>query len=141
MAFMVCPKCKEEIFIKQSTCPNCGCSLTESNKIKEKEDESRQIKQDKEKQGIFEIPEGFNGIYKYDNGRKIPIYCPQCGSEECSYFQQQKIIPGKTKTKYTANLNPLKPFTLVNKKEKIVREEQIISESMIQCNKCGYIFK
>lgn len=83
----------------------------------------------------------FNGIYKYSFGKKIEVKCPRCHSEDCSYFQQQKIIPGKTKTRYTANLNPLRPFTLVNKKEKVVREEEIITKNMIQCKKCGYIFK
>ena len=83
----------------------------------------------------------FNGIYRVDFlGGKEEVYCPRCGSENCSYYQEQKIIPGKTKTKYTMNLNPLKPFTLVNKKEKVVRKEEIITETKIVCNDCGKIF-
>ena len=84
----------------------------------------------------------FNGIYKYTlfNGKQ-EVYCPRCHSENCSHYAEQKIIPGKTKTRYTANLNPLKPFTLVNKKDKIIKEEQLITENKIICNDCGYIFK
>lgn len=84
----------------------------------------------------------FNGIYKYTLfGGKQEVYCPRCHSENCSHYQEQKIIPGKTKTRYTANLNPLKPFTLVNKKEKVVRKDQLVTERKIICNDCGMVFK
>ncbi len=83
----------------------------------------------------------FHGIYRYGFfGGKTKVYCPRCHSENCSYYQEQKIIPGKTKTRYTANLNPLRPFTLVNKKEKVIRKEEFVTESKIVCNDCGYIF-
>lgn len=82
----------------------------------------------------------FNGIYKYTNFGKIEVYCPRCGSENCSHYQEQKIIPGKTKTKYTANLNPLKPFTLFNKKEKVIRKDKVVTEQKFICNSCGKIF-
>lgn len=84
----------------------------------------------------------FKGVYRYTlfDGKQ-EVYCPRCGSENCSHYQEQKIIPGKTKTKYTANLNPLKPFTLVNKKEKVIRKDQITTESKFLCNSCGMIFK
>ncbi len=80
--------------------------------LKEQEfDAKTQIFEDEKKE--------FNGIYKYTLfGGNQEVYCPRCGSENCSNYQEQKIIPGKTKTRYTANLNPLIPFTLVNKKEK-----------------------
>lgn len=84
----------------------------------------------------------FHGIYRYGLfGGKYEVYCPRCGSENCSYYQEQKIIPGKTKTRYTANLNPLKPFTLVNKKEKVVKKDKTVTESKIMCNDCGNIFE
>lgn len=84
----------------------------------------------------------FNGIYKYTFlGGKQEVYCPRCGSDNCSHYQEQKIIPGKTKTRYTANLNPLKPFTFANKKEKVVRKEQMVTERKIICNDCGMIFR
>lgn len=83
----------------------------------------------------------FKGIYKYTlfNGKQ-EVYCPRCRSENCSHYQEQKIIPGKTKTRYTANLNPLKPFTLVNKKEKVIRKDQLVTERKIICNDCGMVF-
>ncbi len=87
-----------------------------------------------------EKPE-FHGIYRISlTGKKIEVYCPICGSENCSYYQEQKIIPGKTKTRYTANLNPLRPFTLVNTKEKVIRKEEVVTESKIVCNECGHTF-
>lgn len=83
----------------------------------------------------------FHGVYRYTLfGGKQEVYCPRCYSENCSHYQEQRIIPGKTKTRYTANLNPLKPFTLVNKKEKVVRKEQTVTESKFICNSCGKIF-
>lgn len=88
-----------------------------------------------------ETQESFNGIYRYDLfGKKKEVYCPRCKSDNCSHYKEQKIIPGKTKTRYTANLNPLHPFTLANKKEKVVRKEQTITENKFICNSCGYIF-
>lgn len=84
----------------------------------------------------------FNGIYKYTLfGGKQEVYCPRCGSENCSHYQEQITIPEKTKTRYTANLNPLKPLTLVNKKEKVIRKESVKTESKFLCNSCGKIFK
>lgn len=83
----------------------------------------------------------FHGIYRYTVfGGKQEVYCPRCGSQDCSHYQQEKIIPGKTKTRYTMNLNPLRPFTLVNKKEKVVTKDKYVTEDKIICNSCGYIF-
>lgn len=93
------------------------------------------------KQKPIQEKEKFSGIYEYSLfGKKKEVYCPRCGSINCSHYQEQKIIPGKIKTSYTANLNPLKPFILVNKKEKIIREEKLVTDSKIICNDCGYIF-
>lgn len=86
-------------------------------------------------------PQQFNGIYRYTMfGEKKEVYCPRCKSSNCSHYQEQKVVPGKTKTRYTANLNPLHPFTLVNKKEKVKREEKTVTESKFICNSCGKIF-
>ena len=84
----------------------------------------------------------FKGIYRYDawSGRKTRIYCPSCHSDNCSWYVTEKTIPGKTKTTYKANLNPLKPFTLYNKKEKVIREESQVTQKRIICNSCGRIF-
>ena len=52
----------------------------------------------------------------------------------------EKIVPGKTKTRYSLNLNPLRPFTLVNKKEKILKNDRVETKDKFICNKCGLIF-
>ena len=83
----------------------------------------------------------FSGVYRYTLlGQKKEVYCPRCKSPNCSHYQEQRIIPEKTKTRYTANLNPLHPFTLVNKKEKVKRKEQTVTENKFICNSCGKIF-
>lgn len=132
----ICIKCKTQNKIGSKYCFNCGNSINyTANKEEPKANNSK-----KEVEEVKE-EDKFNGIYRYSFwGNPIEVYCPRCGSENCSYFTEQKIIPGKTKTKYTANLNPLKPFTLVNKKEKIVRKELEYTESKISCNDCGKIF-
>ena len=83
----------------------------------------------------------FNGVYRYTLfGEKQEVYCPRCHSSNCSHYKEQKIIPGKVKTRYTINLNPLHPFTLVNKKDKIVRKEKLTTENKFICNECGKVF-
>lgn len=82
----------------------------------------------------------FNGVYKIGLTGKKEVYCPRCKSDNCQHYQDKTIIPAKTKTKYTANLNPLHPFTLVNKKEKVVKKEKTITEDKFICNSCGKIF-
>lgn len=83
----------------------------------------------------------FDGVYRRTLfGGLQEVRCPICHSEDCSHYQEQKIRPGKTKTTYSLNLNPLKPFTVVNKKEKVKRKEKVITEDKFICNKCGHIF-
>lgn len=53
------------------------------------------------------------------------------------YTQRSLLYNGTT---YTANLNPFKPFTFANKKEKVVRKERTISSNVFVCNKCGKTF-
>lgn len=127
----VCPFCNNEIIIDDGYCPICGM----------------RIEPVKSKHSINDVAPNcgkkeFHGIYRYGLfGGKYEVYCPRCGSENCSYYQEQKVIPGKTKTRYTANLNPLKPFTLVNKKEKVIKKDKTVTESKIMCNDCGHIFE
>ena len=127
----ICPFCNNEIIIDDGYCPICNMRI-EPFEVKHSINDISQSCEKKE----------FHGIYRYGIfGGKAEIYCPRCHSENCSYFQEQNVVPGKTKTRYTANLNPLKPFTLVNKKEKIVKRDKIVTESKIICNDCGWVFK
>jgi hypothetical protein len=69
--------------------------------------------------------------------------CPYCKSTNFQYAGQQVYgaRPEKTKTKYTANLNPLHPFTLVNKKEKVVRKAKSgYAVDQFICLNCGKRF-
>lgn len=104
----------------------------------------KQILEDKRKKwrtSALQNPD-FKGVYRNSwDGRLLEVYCPKCGSEDCSHFKEQQIVPRKTKTRYTININPFRPFTLLNKKEKVVRDEQLKTENKYMCNKCGYIFR
>lgn len=134
--YTICPECGEYNPTGVFRCKNCGHKyLANEYKVIISREKS-----DKMEERINNIP--FNGVYRYTLfGGKQEVRCPRCGSENCSHHQEQKIIPGKTKASYSANLNPLKPFTFANKKEKVKRKEQVITESKFICNSCGYIFK
>lgn len=83
-----------------------------------------------------------NGNTTYnEQGQKC---CPYCGSTHFQYAGQQiyGARPEKTKTRYTANLNPLRPSTLVNKKEKVVKKARsgyAVDEFI--CLNCGNRFR
>lgn len=69
-------------------------------------------------------------------------YCPKCGSGNCHAFvEDETILQGKTKMQTSVNLNPLKPFTLFNTKEKVVREPWTMQVSKFVCDDCGKIFQ
>lgn len=78
------------------------------------------------------------------HNEQIQKRCPRCGSTHFQYAGQQiyGARPEKTKTRYTANLNPLRPFTLVNKKEKVVKKARsgyAVDEFI--CLNCGNRFR
>ena len=125
--YTICPQCKHKNKIGVFTCENCGHKYLLSEYILYKAPQS-------------DADKNFHGVYRYFMGQKSEVYCPRCGSEDCSIQREEKVIPGKTKTSYTANLNPFKPFTFANKKEKIVRKERTISNNVFVCNKCGKTF-
>ena len=170
MALISCPECGKQISDKAEVCLECGFpirSYLEENakkieKVQEEPAENKcpycgcivvdsycylcNVSVSKSVDIVLGLNggapnENFTGIYKYTAlGDKQEVYCPRCKSEDCSHYKEQKIIPGKTKTSYTANLNPFKPFTLVNKKEKVVKKEKVITENKFICNSCGKIF-
>lgn len=82
----------------------------------------------------------FKGVYRATENGLIEVYCPRCSSWDCSHTQITTTVPQKTKTRYTVNLNPLRPFTLVNKKEKIKQQGGTYSQHRFVCNRCGLIF-
>lgn len=108
-------------------------SLNEDEIVKkEKSIEAEKLEPKKEKE--------FHGIYRYIGKNKKEVYCPRCHSENCQYYTTERFVPGKTKTVYKANINPLKPFTLVNKKDKVITKDKTVTEKGIICNDCGYTF-
>lgn len=113
MALIKCPECGKKISNEAISCPGCGCPMKKS----------------------------YEPIYKetFFSG-KVKIVCPKCDSDHCERFYEQVVIPGKTKTTYSANLNPLKPFTFVNKKEKVIRKEQTYDRELYRCLECGKQF-
>lgn len=89
----------------------------------------------------------FAFIYDNSTKRKLPKYdgktpvCPRCGkSHYHAMVTQEVIVPEKVKTQSSLNLNPLKPFTVMNHKQKVVRKE--ISREVVRfvCDECGNIF-
>lgn len=71
-------------------------------------------------------------------------FCPFCLSTDFQYAGQQTFgaRDAKTKTQYSLNLNPLKPFTLVNSKEKVVKKAKSgYSYDEFVCLKCGKRFR
>lgn len=123
--YTICSKCGKYNKVGVFKCERCGhhCLMSEYNIIN---------------------PEKhvFNGIFRYTLfGEKQEVYCPRCGSENCSHYQEQKMIPGKKKTRYTVNINPLRLLTFANKKEKVIKKDQFVTVSKFVCNSCGKIFK
>lgn len=160
MAMMFCPECGKQISDRAESCINCGYPINqyfiENNLVREWESkqvcpECQKVNRiekeyceecgNKLKKEVLEKKK-FTGIYTTDIfGLKTEVYCPRCKSSNCSHYSEEIVIPGKTKTRYTANLNPLKPFTLVNKKEKQVKKDKVKATPMIRCNDCGKTWK
>ena len=127
---------KEKVNMIKNFREKTGMGLKESEQIIE-----LAMKQIQSYYNITQEKPPFNGIYKYTLfGGKQEVYCKRCRSANCSHYKEKKVIPGKTKTTYSANLNPLKPFTVLNKKEKVVRRDIEYTENRIICNDCGFIF-
>ena len=85
--------------------------------------------------------------YKSATKTKLPKYdgetpiCPRCGkSHYHAMVTQEVVVPEKTKTQSSLNLNPLKPFTVMNHKQKVVQRE--ISREVVRfvCDECGNIW-
>lgn len=64
--------------------------------------------------------------------------CPKCGKN--TYFDDVSVVyvPAKTKTSYKANINPLKPLTIADKKEKVIEDAHDRDIHNCRCTSCGY---
>jgi len=71
-------------------------------------------------------------------------FCPSCVSTNVQYVNSRQVgqKDAKTKTTYSANLNPLKPFTLVNEKTKVVKKAQSgVTIEKWHCLNCGRTYE
>ena len=84
-------------------------------------------------------------IYSGKNEEKPKIKhtnCPACGGTRFHAFvEEQVVVPAKVKSKTTLNMNPLKPFTVFNHKDKVVRQQVTRQVSKFVCDDCGNIFE
>lgn len=74
---------------------------------------------------------------------KNQIVCPKCKSINIAYMGAETIgaREAKTKTETSLNLNPLKPFTLFNHREKVVKKGCTgYGVDRWHCKDCGNIF-
>lgn len=116
---MFCVNCGNELGNEDVFCGKCGSKVL---KNVEQERTEQQVKK----------------IYKYTFwSGKVEVKCDRCGSYNCDFFKDrtQDVV----KASYSLNLNPLKPFTPLNKKEKIVKKGQILDKYI--CKDCGRIFE
>lgn len=112
--YTVCPKCDFRNEPGKFTCIRCGHKYTMSE---------------------YEV------VYAKEETDFASRKCPSCNSMRVRAFVEEKIItPQKTKGQTTINLNPFKPFTLFDHKEKVIRKEKRISTSRFICDACGKIF-
>ncbi len=112
--------------------------------MKEEEYDPKEIAREKEDKKQIKKEKAMIEREKFKTERQEKIRsktCPKCGGKNFHAFVEEvEVVSGKTKTRYTANLNPLRPFTLVNKKEKVVRKPITKSVSKFVCDDCGKIF-
>ena len=77
-----------------------------------------------------------------NNTSRGKIRCPRCGGMNYYAFVEEQIIrDAKVKSTTSLNLNPLKPFTVFNHKQKVVKQPVKQHVSKFVCNDCGAIFK
>lgn len=149
---------------------NIGLSIYNLNKnfysnvmdvvaTKENRQQFDRFKEIMDKHGRFSNRSRFDALYKRPKEVKVILEenmikvrrelrglddkkCPYCGSKRYHAFVEDKVIrQGKTKMQTSVNLNPLKPFTLFNTKEKVVRNPLTMQVSKFVCDDCGKIFQ
>ena len=84
------------------------------------------------------------GQYSVSNNPPPQKKCPYCYSTDWQFAERQTVgaRDAKTKTEYKLNLNPLKPFTIMNSKEKVVKKAKSgYSYDEFICLNCGRRFR
>lgn len=122
MALIKCSECGAQVSDKAASCPHCGNPIAAAQ-VQQAQPQEAKI------QPVFE-------------SGKI-VVCTRCRSQHVQLYEieHRGQHGAKVKTSYSANLNPLKPFTLVNKKEKVKRKASEGYEvRRYQCLDCGKEF-
>ncbi len=118
MAMISCSECGQMISDKVANCPHCGNPIAIAT-----------VETRPKIQPVFE--------------KGKVVVCTRCRSQRVQmlrvdYAGQQGE---KTKVSYSANLNPLKPFTFINRKERVTqRARKGIEMRYYQCLDCGHEF-
>ena len=105
MALVKCPECGKEISDRAKTCIGCGFPL-ENYMYREKQKAKNKTYQPVKVNGIalgkskfseeYEQWQSFNGVYKHTFwGAKKEVYCPRCGSWDCKYIFENRLICNK----------------------------------------------
>lgn len=104
----------------------------ESIVLNNKTNKVNAIKEYREQTGasLKEAMDRMDSAYSDMGVNPLKKYCPRCKSGNCSVY-----VKDISKSTTSINLNPLKPFTVYNHKEKTVKEV-----SKFVCNDCGKIF-
>jgi len=162
MALVQCPECGKEISDKAKQCIHCGYPLEDYAKetVRYEDDlkecphcgfankqtadycavcKMRIIESQKVVKGLM-FREGVVNCSNKNAGHFT--VCPACGGTNYHAFVEDKIIrAGKVKSTTSLNLNPFKPFTVYNHKEKVVRQPWTKQVSKFVCDDCGKIFQ
>ena len=112
-----------------TVCPSCGCANVAGNYTCSRCGHKYTM-------GEYEV------IVKCETSEMEKRCCPGCGGTRFHAFVEDEVmIPAKVKSQTTLNLNPLKPFTVFNHKEKVVRKGWTRQVSKFVCDDCGKIFQ
>ena len=94
------------------------------------------------KKALFDMEHPYGKEYLSQKPVPAKRHCPSCGGTNYHAFVEERVIrEGKVKTRTSLNLNPLKPFTVFNHKEKVVRKPIITQVGKFVCDDCGKIFR
>lgn len=140
----ICPRCGKINDVSWRFCCNCGLSMYAPRSVPQQAPPPPPPltpAQQKQQQQQLIAQRNKQITYYRQNGI---AYCPRCLSIHVDSVGGEVMgaRDQKTKTRYTVNLNPFRPFTLVNKKEKVVRKANPGRfVTTWHCNDCGFVYK
>lgn len=171
MSLISCPECGKEISDKAEHCPMCGCPASEWKDVRSdinlvvgevlskysENNKVRAIQELREKTGcgLKEVKEAVDAYYEQKKGytslqpqqsQSNPhvFKCPRCSSLNLQVVGQEirGARDATTKGITSINLNPLKPFTIFNHKEKVVKKAKTGTiYTKWRCADCGIMFE